>query len=528
MARALGDVAPADDRTAGAARATVGDPRPRRAETLPRDVLAGVTVALVLVPQALAYAGVAGMPPVVGLYAAALPPLAAAFFASSPYLQTGPVALTSLLTFGALAARAPVASEAYVELGVMLALIVGVIRVLVGVLRAGGMAYLMSEPMLMGFVPAGAILIVASQLPAALGAASSDRGILAGAASAAADPGDWQWAAIALTVATLAIVLGGRRLHRFFPGVLVALVAGLLLSDAGTVSVATVGAVPAGLPPLPALPFEELPSLLLPGAVIALVGFAEPASIARTFATRERQPWSADREFVSQGVANLAAGISSGYPVGGSLSRTALNHMAGAATRLSGAVTGLVVLAFLPFASVLEPLPKAVLGAIVISAVIGLVRLRRLLLLWPVSKPQFAVAWTTFGLTLALAPHVEHAVLIGIALSIAVHLVRELRVEVDATVLGSTLEIRPSGVLWFGTAQALEERLIGLLDGHRGVTRVRLSLDGLGRIDLTGAIALDQLVEDAREAGLEVEVRGVPPQASGLFERFAARGRALR
>jgi SulP family sulfate permease len=490
--------------------------------TLARDVVAGLTVAMVLIPQSLAYAGVAGMPEITGLYAAALPPIAAALFASSPYLQTGPVAMTSLLTFGALAAQAPAGSEEYVDMGVMLALVVGAVRVAVGALRMGVIAHLMSEPLLMGFIPAGAILILSSQLPAALGASGTgDENVLAAAILAVAEPAEWHWPAVALSLVTLGVVFGGRRIHPFFPGVLVALVAAIALGAVGAYDGPQVGEIPAGLPALPDLRLDALPSLLLPGAVIALVGFAEPASIARSFATRERQAWSADREFVSQGVANLAAGLSGGYPVGGSFSRTTLNHMAGAATRASGAVTGLVVLAFLPFASVLEPLPRAVLAAIVITAVLGLIRLRRLVALWRVSKPQFAVAAGTFTLTLVLAPHIERALAVGIALSLVVHLLRELQVEVQASATDTTLEVRPTGVLWFGTAQDLEDRLIALLQAHPHVTRLRLVLDGLGRIDLTGALALDHLIDDARQAGLAVEVVRVPPQARPLLRRFA-------
>jgi SulP family sulfate permease len=488
---------------------------------LGRDALAGITVALVLIPQALAYAGVAGMPPIGGLYAAALPPLAAALFASSPYLQTGPVALTSLLTFGALAGRAPVGSDAYVQLGILLALVVGVVRVLIGVLRGGLIAHLMSEPMLIGFMPAGAVLIAGSQLPAALGVDPGDGDVIEEAVSALASPGDWELTAVGLAAGTLAIVLAGRRLHPLFPGVLVALLAGLALSALGDYGGAVVGDIPAGLPQVTLdLPYAELPGLIAPGAVIAVVGFAEAASISRTYAIRERRPWSADREFFSQGVANLASGLSGGYPVGGSFSRSALNHNAGALTRASGAVTGIAVLAFLPLASVLEPLPKAVLSAIVISAVLGLMRFGRILSLWRISRPQFAVAGVTFALTLILEPHVEQAVIAGVVLALGVHLVRELTLRIEVTANGDLLIIRPSGVLWFATAQDLEERLSGLLEQHPEATRLRLALDGLGRIDLTGVMALHRLLDDARAGGLEVEVTGAPPQARGLLDRY--------
>jgi SulP family sulfate permease len=493
-----------------------------------RDLLAGLTVGLVLIPQALAYAGVAGMPPVAGLYAAALPLVAAALLASSPYLQTGPVALTSLLTFGALAGHAPVGSAEYWQLGMLLALIVGVARTAVGLLRGGVIAHLMSEPMLMGFVPAGAVLIIASQIPPALGVRGEGGSVITAAADALADPATWSTPALAFAAGSLALVLAGRRAHRLFPGVLIALLAGIAVAVATGYSGPEVGPIPAGLPPISLdLPYGSLPELLVPGIVIAIVGFAEPASIARTFATRERIPWDADREFLGQGVANLVAGVSGGYPVGGSLSRTSLNHMAGAVTRLSGAVTGIVVLAFLPAASLLASLPAAVLAGIVISTVLGLVQVPRIVALWRVSRWQFGVAASTFVLTLALAPHIERAVIAGIALSVVVHLARELSLRLETAERNGVLVVRPAGVLWFATAADLHESLIALLEAHPGADRVRLELDGLGRIDLTGLMTLGALLEDVREGGTAIEVTGVPSHAAGLLDRYSRRRSAL-
>jgi SulP family sulfate permease len=275
------------------------------------------------------------------------------------------------------------------------------------------------------------------------------------------------------------------------------------------------------------LPWGALPGLLVPGVVIAVVGFAEPAAIARTLAIRERRSWNADREFIGQGAANVAAAVSGGYPVGGSLSRTSLNHAAGAATRFSGAVTGIAVLLFLPFATTLESLPSAVLAAIVIVAVLGLLQPRRLVVLWAVSRPQAAIAWTTFVATLAFAPHVERAVITGVVVAILVHLVRELTLHVTATASGDVLDIRLAGVLWFATAPSLPERVVAALERHPDVTRLQLDLVGLGRIDVTGAMTLDRLVEDARRAGLSVEVRRVPTSAQGLLKRYQQQRRGL-
>ena len=459
------------------------------------------------------------MPPYRGLYAAALPPLAAAFFASSPYLQTGPVALTALLTFGALTALAPAGSSEYVALGILLALVVGVARLAVGLLRAGVIAYLMSQPMLMGFIPAAAILILASQLPAALGAKAPGDGVLPDAGWTLVHPGAWETASVVLALGALALVLAGPRLHRLFPAVLVAAGAGIAYSLAAGYTGPEVGSIPSGFPPVSfRFPWSDLHRLLLPGVVIALVGFAEPSSIARTFAAQERRSWSSNREFVSQGVANVVSSVSGGFPVGGSFSRSTLNRLSGARTRWSGAVTGLAVLAFLPFASSLSSLPRAVLGAIVIGAVLGLIRVMPLFRLWRYSKPQFAVAWVTFGLTLGLAPHVERAVLAGIGLAIAVHLARELSLDVEKRFDGDTLHLEPTGVLWFGSARLLEDALLGLLPEHPELRRLVIHLGGVGRVDLSGALALRTLVQDARAAGLEVGLEDVPPRARRWVE----------
>jgi sulfate permease, SulP family len=283
----------------------------------------------------------------------------------------------------------------------------------------------------------------------------------------------------------------------------------------------TVGELPGGLPPLSlTLPWGDLPSLLVPGAVIALVGFAEPASIARAFAAEDRRVWNADRELVSQGTANLAAGLTGGFPVGGSFSRSSLNRLAGARTRWSGAVTGLTVLAFLPFAAALEPLPRAVLGAIVVVAVAGLLRFGAPLRLWSYSKPQFAIAWVTFAATLGFAPHVERAVMVGIGLSIAVHLWRELSLKLETWAEGETLHVKPLGVLWFATASDLQVSVLRLLAERRDLSRLEIHLDGLGRLDITGALTLRTLLDEAHRAGLDAAVVDVPPAAERLVARM--------
>lgn len=464
------------------------------------------------------------MPADRGLYAAALPPIAAALFASSPYLQTGPVAITSILTFAALAPLARPGSDEYVALGLLLALVVGVVRLVIGLARGGVIAYLMSQPVLIGFTSGAALLILASQVPAAVGVDAPSDGVLERAAYALGHVGDWEAAALLLALATVVLALGGGRVHPLVPGVLVAVVLAIVYARLASYDGDTVGSIDAA--PLD-VSFDagwgSLPELLVPGLVIAVVGFAEPAAIARTFAAQERRRWDANREFVSQGVANVAAAASGGFPVGGSFSRSSLNRLAGARTRWSGAITGVAILAFLPFAAALSQLPRAVLAAVVIAAVVPLVRLRPLVRLVRYSRGQFVVAAVTFALTLALSPHIERALVVGVLLAVALHLRRELALEVSSWVEDETLHLRPRGVLWFGTARRLEDAVLEVLARHAEARRVAVHLDSLGRIDLTGALALRALLEDARGGGLVVEVVDVRPRWRGLATRVIER-----
>jgi SulP family sulfate permease len=472
-----------------------------------------VSVALVLVPQSLAYAQLAGMPAYRGLYAAALPPIAAALFASSPYLQTGPVALTSLLAYGVLASQATPGSDEYVRLGILLALTVGVVRLAVGLLRAGVIAFLISRPLLIGFVPAAAILIVATQLPAALGSEPAADGILTSAIWACVHPASWSASAVLLSVVVLAVMGLGRRLHQLFPSALIAVGLGVLYSDASDYQGPVVGSIPRGLPSVTLdLPWEQASSLVVGGIVIALIGFIEPSSIARTFAAQDRQRWNANREFLGQGAANVASGLVGGFPVGGSFSRSALNRAAGARTRWSGAITGIVVICILPIVGVLSSLPVAVLAAIVIGSVAALIRPLPILRLARFSRPQFFVASSTFVLTLVTAPRVDLAVVVGIGLAVMTHLWRELSLEVTSWVEADVLHLRPRGVLWFGSAARLEEIFIDQLGTHTNAHQLVVHLDGVGRIDTTAALSLRSLARDAREAGLSIRFDDVRPR----------------
>ena len=386
----------------------------------------------------------------------------------------------------------------------------------------GGVAYLLSEPVLTGFTTGAAVLILSSQLPKVFDVATDGDGILPDAWQSLTSPDEWQAGAIGFAVLTLVCMFGGRWLHKLFPGVLVAVIAGVIVSERTDYTGSVVGELDGGFVSLTFdFPWGQVGDLVLPALVIALVGFAEPSSIARTFAAKEREPWDANREMVSQGVANLAAAISGAFPVGGSFSRSSLNRLAGANSAWAGAITGFFVLLALPLTPLLEALPTAILGAIVLGAVVKLVAVGDLVRLVQRNRLQAAVGIGTLIATLVSAPRVERGVLVGVALALGAHLYRELRVTTPSFRTGDVLTVAPEGVLWFATIPSVERLIRREIAEHPDIASVVLDLGGVGRMDYSAAAALRRIVEEIGNADNRVsfEITNV--------RQGAARGAAL-
>lgn len=487
-----------------------------------KDILSGISVALVLIPGSMAYADLAGLPPEYGWISAIVAPIAASFFTSSPILQTGPTALAALLTFSTVAPLAQAGSKEFALFAALLALSIGIVRIAIGFFGGGWISYLLSRPVLDGFTSAAGVLIVASQLPAILGLGIKDRstGVLESAVVSVVTPGAWHVPTIMISVLTVLIVLGSRRIHVLIPGVLMATVFGIIYSKFSAYNGPTIGDIDITIPyPNLYLPWGELHLLIIPSIVIALVSFAEVAAISSKYAKLERVSWSPDREFISQGAANVAAGLFGGFPVGGSFVRSSLNYSSGARSRLSGAVAGLVVLLCVPFAGLLSELPRAILAAIVFTAAVPLIQFRFLVYLWGVAPLQAGVAWTTFVLTLVLSPHVEQAVLLGIIAAVSVHIWRELNPSCDSWAEGDSIHVRLSGVLWFGSAAFIQEAINETLPLNPRARRFIIDLTGVGRVDFTGALALKEFREEAAESGIHVELVGIPHHAGKILGR---------
>ncbi len=508
------------------------------------DLVAGITVALVLIPQALAYAKLAGLPPHIGLYAALLPAVVAALFGSCGQLSTGPVALTSLLVGASILPLGATAGGDLVGLALLLALLSGLIQLALGALRLGWLLNLLSVPVLMGFVNAAALIICLTQIPPLLGLAMphSDH-LLVDFVRALGGLDALQPAAAAFGVGSLAVLVGLKRLWPRLPGVPLVVAATIALSawtGFAAQGGAVVGAVPAGLPGFSLPPLRpELIAALLPAAfVVAMVSFMEAASSAKLICGRTRQPWNQDQELVGQGLGKLAAAFTGGLPVSASFSRSALNYANEARTGLSSLVTAAFVLAaLLWFTPLLWHLPKPVLAAIILQAVAGLIDTGVMRRAWRASRDDGAAAAVTFLATLAFAPNIQNGVFTGLILSLALLVYRGMRPRVallglheDGTYRDRErfglphphprlVILRFDGPLSFVTAATFEDAMLGAARAQESVRVVLVSAAGINAIDATGLHTLASLVERFHGQGQTIAFCGLKKQVIDAMER---------
>lgn len=376
-------------------------------EVLKADAIAGLTVALVLIPQSMAYAQLAGLPAYVGLYASFLPVMVAAIFGSSRQLGTGPVAIVSLMSAAAMQPFAAFGPETVVAYSAMLALMIGVFQLALGLLRLGVLVDFLSHPVVVGFTNAGALIIGTSQLPKIFGLnvkADQFEHHYEFLWATLTSLGNTQLTTFAIGAFALITLIVLKKYAPRLPGVLITVFLTTLMSWAvgfEAMGGSVIGAIPVGLPsfalPNVALDFKTLSSLAATAVVIGLIGFVEAISIAKAMASQTRQRLSANQELVGQGLGNMTSGLFGGYAVSGSFSRSAVNFAAGAVTGFSSVVTGLLVAITLLFLTpLLHHLPQATLAAVIIMAVVNLIKFAPIKHAWKVEPHDGVVAVVTF------------------------------------------------------------------------------------------------------------------------------------
>jgi sulfate permease, SulP family len=523
-----------------------------RLSDLGQDAIAGAVTAALLVPQTLAYALLAGLPPEAGLFAAMLPAFVYALFGTSPALSIGPVAVVSLMTTTTLAPLAAAGSPEYAQDALLLALLAGAMLLGLGLLRLGLLINFLSFPVISGFAMGAATLIVLSQLPQILGlhyAAAGNAGqqlwrLLQELPHGALPPlaiGLMSIVALLAARGPLAGWLVGLGLREPYAST-VCRTMPLLLILAASFGVARlpqllgglplVGHLAAGLPALslpPAAGLQRWRSLLEPAALIGLVGYLEGISIAQVLARRHRHQVRANRELVAIGLANLLAGLSHGMPVAGSLSRSVVNDAAGARSRFAGVIAAALVMASsVVLAPVLETLPRAVLAAIIIVAVLRLFDWAGLLRIWRYDRAD-GTAWIVTALGV-LTVGAETGFIAGLAVSLLLYVWRTAHphiVEVG-NVPGSDLFVeshrsheletwpqlllvRIDESLFFGNAAALQSFVMDKLGARPEVTDVILICGAVNAIDSSALQMLEDLSESLQHGGVTIhlaEVKG--------------------
>ncbi len=518
---------------------------------LSHDLVAGIVTAILLVPQGMAFALLAGLPAQVGLYASIVPPLVYALFGTSRTLAVGPVSVAAIMVATALSQHAT--PETYLGNAMALALLSGLILLLMGWLRLGVLVSLLSHPVLSGFASAAAVVIIASQLPNLTGlhlAAFSSLGmpfqislqpaiLLLGLLSIGAllllgKPLEWALARLGIAAEK------ARLIGRGGPLAVVLLGTGLALLPNLQAVIPVVGAIPAGLPVFSVgLPGGVEWASLLPSALlIALVGYVESIAIAKSLAHRRRETVAPNRELLALGAANVGAAFTGGMPVAGGFSRTMVNFNAGARTQMAGLITALLVgLVALTLTSALQYIPKAALGAIIVVAVARLIDLAALKHAWHYDRLDAAVILATFAGVLALG--IEHGLLAGIGASLLLYVwrSREPHIAVLGRIPGSEqfrnvvrhsvetapdlLLVRIDENLNFANAEYLEQALSDLVNAQPEIRHLVLIGSSVNHIDSSALSTLEKLIQSMREAGVTLHLAEIKGPLRDRLERSA-------
>lgn len=518
-------------------------------EAATSDVVAAVIVTIMLIPQSLAYALLAGLPPEMGLYASILPLVAYAIFGTSRALAVGPVAVVSLMTAAAVGNIAASGSPEYITAAITLAFLSGLFLLALGVFRLGFLANFLSHPVIAGFITASGVIIATSQLKHILGVGASGHNLLEILVSLFEHLNQINAITLVIGIASTAFLFWVRKglkpfllkrgikpkiadiLAKAGPvGAVAVTTLAAFAFDLGEQGVKLVGAVPQGLPPLTVPSFSpDLWAELIGSAVlISIIGFVESVSVAQTLAAKKRQRIVPDQELIGLGAANIAAGISGGYPVTGGFARSVVNFDAGAETPAAGAFTAVgLAVATLALTPLLSYLPQATLAATIIVAVLSLVDFSILKRTWIYSKADFIAVAATILVTLVLG--VEIGVSMGVGLSILIHLYKSSKPHVAIVgqvpgtehfrnVLRHTvitdktiLSLRVDESLYFANARYLEDRIYDLVAKRPELKHVILMCPAVNAIDMSALESLEAINERLKSYGVTFnlsEVKG--------------------
>ena len=514
------------------------------------DLIAGLTVALVLIPQSMAYATLAGLPEVYGLYIAFVPVFVAALWGSSRQLGTGPVAVVSTMTATVLTPivipmlGSDYTPEEYLALyiptAMFLTLLVGLVQLALGLFRLGAIVNFLSHPVIVGFTNAAALFIGLTQISKIFGVempgGASDHFLTVRVLGVIENLQYTHIPTLLMGVSAFAIMLVFKWFAPKVPGVLVAVVATTVVSyqiGFEEMGGAVVGSIPEGLPGfvVPAINFDVLSHLFISAIIIAMVGFMEAISIAKAMAAKSKDRIDPNQELIGQGMANIAGSFFQSYPASGSFSRSAVNFNAGAKTGFSSVVTAIIVVITLLFLTpLLYHLPKASLAAVVIMAVFGLINFSSIKHIWVANKHDGIAAMVTFFATIASAPKLDHGIVFGAVLAVVLYLYRSMRPRVsvlgrykdgalrdvkinkDVPTDDNIVAVRFDGSLYFANVSYFEDTMLKAISTYPDAKFLLVVGDAINQIDASGEEVLHHLVERLNDSDVTVVFSGLKRQ----------------
>ncbi|RME96819.1 MAG: solute carrier 26 family protein [Bacteroidetes bacterium] len=523
-------------------------------DTFKRDLIAGLTVGVMLIPQGMAYAMLAGLPPIYGLYASTLPLIIYAILGTSRQLAVGPVAMVSLLTASGIGVMAEAGTATYISLAIALAALVGLIQFLLGVLRLGFLVNFLSHPVISGFTSAAALIIGLSQLKHLLGIdLARSHHIHEIILQAVEQFGNLNWPTVGIGVGGILLIIVVKKINKAIPGSLLAVLFSILavwalgLTDAG---IAIVGEIPRGLPTfnLPTFSWETTWALLPTALAISLVSFMESIAVAKAIQAKHKNYQVVpNQELIALGLANLGGALFQSYPVTGGFSRTAVNDQAGAKTGLASVISAvLIILTLLFLTPLFYYLPKAILASVIMVAIFGLIDWKEPLHLWKTDRSDFWMLIATFIGTLTLG--IESGIGLGVVLSLAMiiyettrpHMVRLGQVPdtpfyrnverfENMSERPDTLIVRFDARLYFANIQFFQDKLAEWI-AQKGdqLQTIIINAEGMNSLDSSALHLLEEIVKEQRAKGRNVFFSGVKGPVrdllvrAGLFAKIGA------
>ena len=511
-------------------------------DDLSGDLVAGLTVGVMLIPQGMAYSLLAGMPPIYGLYASLVPLIVYAIFGSSRHLAVGPVAMISLLVAASVGPMANGDPARFIQLAILLALMVGVIQFVLGIIRFGFLTNFLSHPVLTGFTSAAALIIGFSQLKHLLGIdIPRSNHVHTVILNAIESIDSTHIETLILGLASIAILIGLKRWKKTFPGALIVVILGTVaawqfgLHDGG---MKIVGLVPGGLPSfqLPVVDIASISALVPAALTIALVGFMESIAVAKVYATKHRQKIESNQELIGLGLANILGSFFQSFPTTGGFSRTAVNEQAGARTKLAAVFSAIVIALTLVFlTSLFYYLPNAVLAAIIMVAVVGLIDVKEVKLLWRIDRRDFYLMAGTFAATLGLG--IEEGILVGVVMSLVMVIYQSSRPHVAflGRLPGTSIYrnmarnpmavpddglciIRMDSTIYFANVEFLRDTLDSCQEGPGELHAIVIDAYPVNGIDSTGVHALTEALTHFREQGIAIYFSGVKGPVMDVFK----------